>query len=200
MTSCLYDANGSLTKKDDGTNVSSYKYDARDLMTDYDGPGAGGGGVRGGLLLCGPMLCLLVLSVPALGSVYAVAAPETQTVALNGAAAEFDGSGSYAAPPPPVNYWAWDFDGDGTDDYSEYAYQGDGLTTYVYAKAGIFTVRLTAKNSAQQSGTDTQEVKVRLQVSSGELTGTSVELLWDNANNSTQFTRYEVQKELGGKG
>ena len=28
------------TKKDDGTNVHSYAYDFRNLMTDYDGPGA----------------------------------------------------------------------------------------------------------------------------------------------------------------
>ena len=34
-----YDANGSLTKKDDGTNVHSYAYDLRNLMTSYDGPG-----------------------------------------------------------------------------------------------------------------------------------------------------------------
>jgi hypothetical protein len=35
---------------------------------------------------------LTVLSLPAFATVEAVAAPETQTVALNGAAAEFDGS------------------------------------------------------------------------------------------------------------
>jgi RHS repeat-associated protein len=131
-----------------------------------------------------------------MADIHAVAAPSSQTVAINGSAAQFDGSGSYSDDPPPVNYWAWDFDGDGTDDYSEdeYVQWGDGKTTYVYPKAGIFTVRLTAKNNAQQSDTDTQEVKVRLQVSSGEVTGTSVELLWQNANNSTQFTRYEVHK------
>ena len=38
-TTYLYDANGSLTKKDDGTNVHAYKHDFRNLMTDYDGPG-----------------------------------------------------------------------------------------------------------------------------------------------------------------
>jgi RHS repeat-associated protein len=35
----LWYANGNLTKKDDGTNVHWYKYDVRNLMTDYDGPG-----------------------------------------------------------------------------------------------------------------------------------------------------------------
>lgn len=40
VTSYLYDPNGNLTKKDDGTNVHGYKYDVRNLMTDYDGPGA----------------------------------------------------------------------------------------------------------------------------------------------------------------
>jgi hypothetical protein len=39
-TTYLYDANGSLTKKDDGTNVEAYGYDFRNLMTDYDGPGS----------------------------------------------------------------------------------------------------------------------------------------------------------------
>jgi len=34
------DAGGNLTKKDDGTNVQAYKYDFRNLMTDYDGPGS----------------------------------------------------------------------------------------------------------------------------------------------------------------
>jgi hypothetical protein len=38
-TTHVNDANGSLTKKDDGTNVHAYKYDFRNLMTDYDGPG-----------------------------------------------------------------------------------------------------------------------------------------------------------------
>jgi len=40
VTSYLYDANGNLTKKDDGTNVHAYGYDFRNLMTDYDGPGS----------------------------------------------------------------------------------------------------------------------------------------------------------------
>ena len=40
ITRYLYDANGNLTKKDDGTNVHAYKYDVRNLMTDYDSPGA----------------------------------------------------------------------------------------------------------------------------------------------------------------
>ena len=40
ITRYLYDANGNLTKKDDGTNVHAYKYDVRNLMTDYDGPGS----------------------------------------------------------------------------------------------------------------------------------------------------------------
>ena len=39
-TSYLCDANGNLTKKDDGSNVHAHGYDCRDLMTDYDGPGA----------------------------------------------------------------------------------------------------------------------------------------------------------------
>jgi RHS repeat-associated protein len=39
-TTYLYDANGNLTKKDDGTNVHAYGYDFRNLMSDYDGPGA----------------------------------------------------------------------------------------------------------------------------------------------------------------
>jgi hypothetical protein len=40
-TTHLNDTNGNLTKKDDRTNVSSYKYDFRNLMTDYDGLGTG---------------------------------------------------------------------------------------------------------------------------------------------------------------
>jgi YD repeat-containing protein len=40
VTGYLYGANGSLTKKDDGTNVHAYGYDLRNLMTDCDGPGA----------------------------------------------------------------------------------------------------------------------------------------------------------------
>jgi YD repeat-containing protein len=40
VTTYLYDPNGNLTKKDDGTNVHAYGYDSRNLMTDYDGPGA----------------------------------------------------------------------------------------------------------------------------------------------------------------
>jgi YD repeat-containing protein len=43
VTSYLYDANGNLTKKDDGINVQAYGYDFRHLMTDCDGPGPGGG-------------------------------------------------------------------------------------------------------------------------------------------------------------
>jgi YD repeat-containing protein len=43
VTTYLYDANGNMTKKDDGSNVHAYKYDFRDLMADYEGPGAGGG-------------------------------------------------------------------------------------------------------------------------------------------------------------
>jgi YD repeat-containing protein len=35
-----YDANGNPTEKEDGTNVSSYKYGFGNLMTDYEGPGA----------------------------------------------------------------------------------------------------------------------------------------------------------------
>ena len=47
-TTYLYDANGirserrgqrpNLTRKDDGTDVHSYAYDIRNLMTSYDGP------------------------------------------------------------------------------------------------------------------------------------------------------------------
>ena len=36
VTTYLYDANGSLTRKDDGTNT----YDFRNLMSSYDGPGS----------------------------------------------------------------------------------------------------------------------------------------------------------------
>jgi len=50
------------------------------------------------------------LTSPALADVFAVAEPETQTVAINGGAAEFEGSGSCAEDPPcPVAIWAWDF-------------------------------------------------------------------------------------------
>jgi hypothetical protein len=40
ITSYWCDANGNLARKDDGTNVSGYTYDVRNLMTDYDGPGS----------------------------------------------------------------------------------------------------------------------------------------------------------------
>ena len=40
----LYDANGNLTKKDDGTNVEAYGYDFRNLMASYDGPGSNNDG------------------------------------------------------------------------------------------------------------------------------------------------------------
>jgi RHS repeat-associated protein len=38
-TTYLYDPNGNLTKKDDGTNVDAYGYNWLNLMTSYDGPG-----------------------------------------------------------------------------------------------------------------------------------------------------------------
>jgi len=45
-----------------------------------------------------------------MADVFAVAEPETQTAAINGSAAEFDGSGSYCEDPPcPIYYWTWDF-------------------------------------------------------------------------------------------
>ena len=57
---------------------------------------------------------MLLLASSALADIHAVAEPETQTVAINGSAAEFDGSDSYAEDPPcPVTDWAWDFDGGG---------------------------------------------------------------------------------------
>jgi hypothetical protein len=40
VTTYLYDANGNLTRKDDGTNVHAYGYNWLNLMTSYDGPGA----------------------------------------------------------------------------------------------------------------------------------------------------------------
>ena len=52
-----------------------------------------------------------------------MAAPETQTVAINGTAAQFDGSDSYTDEEMPITDWAWDFDGDGEDDYSEHSGQ-----------------------------------------------------------------------------
>ena len=73
--------------------------------------------------------CVLLSGSAARADIHAVAKPETQTVPINGTAAQFDGSDSYTDEPLPVSYWAWDFDGDGNDDYSEnYLEQGgDGL-------------------------------------------------------------------------
>ncbi len=147
--------------------------------------------MRRALVVCTAVLGVLLLGSAASADVFAVAKPETQTVAINGAAAQFDGSDSYAEDPPcPVTDWAWDFDGDGEDDHTENwndRWGGAGFTTYVYEKAGIFTCRLTVTDEIERQDTDTQEVKVRLEVSSGEINGTSVELLWDNANDASQF-------------
>ncbi len=152
--------------------------------------------MRRALVVCAGVLGVLLLGSAASADVFAVAKPETQTVAINGAAAEFDGSDSYTDEEMPITDWAWDFDGDGNDDYTEHYFDpwGDGLTTYVYTKAGIFTCRLTVTDPIERQDTDTQEVKVRLEVTSGEINGTSVELLWDNADNASQFIRYEVHK------
>ena len=139
---------------------------------------------------------VLFLGSSTYGGVTAVAAPSTQTVPLNGTYATLNGSGSYATNPPvPITQWSWDFESDGTYDYTETTLGGgDGIAYKVYDKGGIFTVTLKATDSISRYDTDTQEVKVRLAVSSGELTGKSVQLLWENANNSAQFTRYEVHK------
>jgi len=74
-------------------------------------------------------------------------------VAINGTAAQFDGSDSYTDEEMPITDWAWDFDGDGEDDYSENwedpGGSGDGLTTYVYDKAGIFTACLSVRDGIE---------------------------------------------------
>ena len=130
--------------------------------------------MRGALVISAVTLAMLLLASSALADIHAVAKPETQTVPINGTAADFDGSDSYTEDPPcPVTDWAWDFDGDGEDDYSESQYDrwGDGLTTYVYDQAGIFTCRLTVRDNMEREDIDTQEVKVRLTVTSGRLTG-----------------------------
>jgi hypothetical protein len=92
------------------------------------------------VFLAGVVAWLAWAGGTASASAHAVASPDTQTVPLNGTAAEFDGSGSYS-DEGSIYYWAWDFDGDGNDDYSENYNDpwGDGLTTYVYPKAGIFS-------------------------------------------------------------
>jgi len=91
--------------------------------------------------VCTVLACLGLSGGLAWADVFAVAKPTTQTVAINGTAASFDGSDSYTDEEMPITDWAWDFDGDGTDDYTEnYNDQwGDGLTTHVYDQAGIFT-------------------------------------------------------------
>ena len=69
------------------------------------------------LVVCAGVLRVLLLSSAALGDMHAVAKPETQTVAINGTAAELDGSDSYTDEEMPISDWAWDFDGDGGTRY-----------------------------------------------------------------------------------
>jgi len=58
--------------------------------------------------VCSLLASLYLAAGPAFGDVRAVAAPGTHTVPINGTAAEFDGSDSYAeAPPCPVTDWSW---------------------------------------------------------------------------------------------
>ncbi len=86
--------------------------------------------MRRALVVCAGVLGVLLSGSAASADLFAVAKPETQTVAINGTAAEFDGSDSYDEDPRcEVAEWAWDFDGDGNDDYSESEYDpwGDGL-------------------------------------------------------------------------
>ena len=69
------------------------------------------------------MLGVLLLGSAASADLFAVAKPTTRTVPINGTAASFDGSDSYAEEPPcPVTDWAWDFDGDGPDDRAPHAW------------------------------------------------------------------------------
>ena len=63
-----------------------------------------------------------------------------------------------------------------------------------YDEAGIFTAKLTVIDAIERTDDDTQEVKVRLTVATAGVSGSSVDLAWDNANNASQFTRYEVHK------
>ena len=50
------------------------------------------------------------LASSAFADIHAVAAPSTQTVAINGTAAQFDGSDSYTDEEMPVTDWAWNLE------------------------------------------------------------------------------------------
>ena len=87
-----------------------------------------------------------------------IAKPSTQTVPLNGTAATLNGSGSYATNPPvPITQWSWDFESDGTYDYTETDLGGgNGIAYKVYDKGGIFTVTLKATDTLNRYDTDTE--------------------------------------------
>jgi serine protease len=70
-----------------------------------------------------------------------------------GTAIAFDGSGSYDSDGSIISYY-WDFDGDGsTDSYEE-------NPTWIYEKAGTYTVTLTVTDNDNAVGTDTATVTV----------------------------------------
>ena len=75
---------------------------------DHEDPrtGAGRSGVRRALVVCAGVLGVLLLGSATSADVFAVAKPETQTVAINGTAAQFDGSDSYTDEQVRITDWA----------------------------------------------------------------------------------------------
>ncbi len=93
---------------------------------------------------------------PGSPSVTATASPTSGnaplTVSLDGSAVD-DGT---------IVLWEWDFDGDGTFDFSS---PTSPATSHVYADGGIFAAALRATDDAGLSGTDNVEIVVNLSAS-----------------------------------
>ena len=93
---------------------------------------------------------------PGSPSVTATAGPTSGSAPLNVSL------GGSAADDGTIVLWEWDFDGDGTYDYSNAASPG---TSHTYAEAGIFAAALRATDNDGNTGVDNVVVSSLLQAS-----------------------------------
>ena len=91
------------------------------------------------------------------------------TVSFNGTATD---------PNNDVVLYEWDFDGDGTFDWSS---ASSGSTTHIYTEAGLHVARFRATDSTDLTGSDQVGITVNLQVSLS-VTNDTVGILRDMVN------------------